>query len=234
MSKALKNAKTAINAVWNAIKPVVSIFGRLLKTIIPPLARVLGTVLGTAFKTVSKVVGTVSSTITKLTGKVSGIRDKFSSFFSSVKEKAGSFKEKLVGVFDKIREKFDSFKEKITKPFSFLSNIKLPHFSVSGEFPYGIAGKGEKPSFSIEWYAKGGIVDGATLIGAGEDGKEAILPLERHTEWIGDLADKINEQMNGNVTMNIYAPAGMDVKELADEVERRLINSANRRRTAWA
>ena len=235
MSKALKNAKTAINAVWNAIKPVVSIFGRLLKTIIPPLARVLGTVLGAAFKTVSRIIGTVSGAITKLSGKISSIRTKFTSFFSSVKEKAGAFKEKLVGVFDGIREKFAAFKEKVTAPFSFLSNLKLPHLSVSaGKAPWGICGLGEKPSFSVQWYAKGGIVDDPTLIGAGEDGKEAILPLERHTEWIGDLADKINEQMNGNVTMNIYAPAGMDVKELADEVERRLINSANRRRTAWA
>ena len=32
------------------------------------------------------------------------------------------------------------------------------------------------PSFSIDWYAQCGIVDGATLIGAGEAGPEMILP----------------------------------------------------------
>ena len=52
--------------------------------------------------------------------------------------------------------------------------------------------------------------------------------------WISISTPKISEQMMGGVTMNIYAPAGMDVKELADEVERRIINSAKRRRTAWA
>lgn len=30
----------------------------------------------------------------------------------------------------------------------------------------------------MKWAAKGGIVDGATLIGAGEKGKEAIVPLD--------------------------------------------------------
>ena len=51
------------------------------------------------------------------------------------------------------------------------------------------------PRFDVQWYAKGGIVDGATLIGAGEAGKEAIIPLERNTEWISKVAAEMNAQM---------------------------------------
>ena len=47
----------------------------------------------------------------------------------------------------------------------------------------------------VEWYARGGIVDGATLIGAGEQGKEAIIPLERHTEWIHLVAVQLKEEL---------------------------------------
>ena len=47
----------------------------------------------------------------------------------------------------------------------------------------------------VEWYARGGIVDGATLIGAGEQGKEAIIPLERHTEWIHMVAEQLKEEL---------------------------------------
>ena len=47
----------------------------------------------------------------------------------------------------------------------------------------------------MEWYAKGGIVDGATLIGAGEKGKEAIIPLERHTEWIHLVALELKKEL---------------------------------------
>ena len=40
--------------------------------------------------------------------------------------------------------------------------------------------------------AKGGIVDNATFAEVGEDGREAIVPLERNTEWVGGLARAIS------------------------------------------
>lgn len=53
----------------------------------------------------------------------------------------------------------------------------------------------------VTWGAHGGILDGAQLIGAGEAGKEALLPLERNTGWMDTLADK----MGGNgQTVNVY------------------------------
>lgn len=51
------------------------------------------------------------------------------------------------------------------------------------------------PHLSISWMARGGIVDGATLIGAGEAGKEAIIPLERNTEWIRKVALELMDIM---------------------------------------
>lgn len=58
------------------------------------------------------------------------------------------------------------------------------------------------PNLNISWYAKGGIVDGATLIGAGEAGKEAIIPLERNTEWIGKVAAELNAQQARQASPN--------------------------------
>ncbi len=46
----------------------------------------------------------------------------------------------------------------------------------------------------ISFAARGGIVSGATLLGStvvGEDGAEAIIPLERHTEWIDRVAQRL-------------------------------------------
>ncbi|MGN0906253.1 MAG: hypothetical protein ACI4NM_03830, partial [Bullifex sp.] len=40
-------------------------------------------------------------------------------------------------------------------------------------------------------FAKGGIVDSATVGLVGEDGKEAVVPLENNTEWVGGLARAI-------------------------------------------
>ena len=50
------------------------------------------------------------------------------------------------------------------------------------------------PKLNVQWYAKGGIIDKASLIGAGEAGKEAIIPLERNTEWISRVAHEMREQ----------------------------------------
>ena len=58
------------------------------------------------------------------------------------------------------------------------------------------------PHLSVQWYARGGIVDGPTLIGAGEAGKEAIIPLERNTGWIRMVAEQIVAELEK------LAPAG--------------------------
>lgn len=45
--------------------------------------------------------------------------------------------------------------------------------------------------------AKGGIVDSATLAVVGEQGKEAVMPLENNLQWLDKLAGMLNERMGG-------------------------------------
>lgn len=111
--------------------------------------------------------------------------------FEDIKANAENLKNKFVEKFDNIRDKvksaWENIKNTLAQKLSF-PHIPLPHFSISGQFslkPPSV------PHFSVDWYAKGGIVDGATLIGAGEAGKEAIIPLERNTEWIRSVAQEI-------------------------------------------
>ena len=51
------------------------------------------------------------------------------------------------------------------------------------------------PHLNIAWMARGGIVNGATLFGAGEAGREAIIPLERNTGWIKKVATELLDAM---------------------------------------
>ena len=80
-------------------------------------------------------------------------------------------------------------------------SFRLPHLTVSWQelsadsILAKYLGITAIPHLGVEWYARGGIVDGATLIGAGEQGKEAIVPLERHTEWIRLVAVQLREEL---------------------------------------
>ena len=80
-------------------------------------------------------------------------------------------------------------------------DVRLPHLRVQWQelAPNSILSKylglDAIPHLYVEWYARGGIVDGPTLIGAGEQGREAVIPLERHTEWIRMVAQELSRQL---------------------------------------
>ena len=59
------------------------------------------------------------------------------------------------------------------------------------------------PDFRIDWYAKGGVFDQASLIGVGDHGQEAVVPLEHNTGWISKVAGELADRMAGGTgTMN--------------------------------
>lgn len=108
-----------------------------------------------------------------------------------------------------------------------LSNIRLPKINWHWET---IAGSIKIPNFDgISWHAKGGIFDAPSIIGVGEAGPEAVVPLDKFWKKLDAIAEGTGDQ----ITINVYANEGMNVRELAAEVERRLVDDARRRRAAW-
>ena len=99
-----------------------------------------------------------------------------------------SVEEKLKGLLNKVR----GIAQQLINALGFkwkLPEIKLPHISVTGgKPPYGIAGMGSLPKFDIKWFENGGVFNKPSLIGVGENGKEAVMPLEKNTGWIDNLA----------------------------------------------
>jgi hypothetical protein len=108
-----------------------------------------------------------------------GVVEKVRSVFNSVKER-------IIGPVEEAKSLVSSAIEKIKGFFpisigKILDNISLPHFTVDGgEFPYGVGGKGYMPSFGVDWYAKGGVFNNASVIGVGEAGPEAVVPLSEN------------------------------------------------------
>ncbi|WP_418917683.1 phage tail tape measure protein [Agathobacter sp.] len=142
-------------------------------------------------------------------GKLTGIKQKFLDGMNGAKSA-------VTGVLDNVKSSFQSkldaahsvvsgFVGKLKSAFSFnwkLPDLKIPHISISGGVaPFGIAGKGSLPSFDIQWYAKGGVMtkptifgaSGGNLLGGGEAGDEAILPLSA-------LWDKLRQFIQEEIT----------------------------------
>ena len=91
------------------------------------------------------------------------------------------------------------------------TGLKLPHFKVSGgKAPFGVGGKGSLPKWSVSWYKKGGIFDGPSIIGVGEAGPEAVIPIDRLQDMLNKMADSI---VNGIAMNNMLqgAAAGGEV-----------------------
>lgn len=78
----------------------------------------------------------------------------------------------------------------------------LPHFRMVGDF-----NPKDKtvPVVNVSWYAKGGVFNAAKVIGVGEAGPEAVIPLKKRVLGaIGDgIADTLDPGTSGRV-VNIY------------------------------
>ena len=123
-------------------------------------------------------------------------------------------------VIDKIKGLFDGW------DFS-LPHINLPHFSISPpDWRIGDLLKGSIPRLGIEWYDKGGIFDSPSVIGVGEKRPEFVGALD-------DLRKIVREESAPTITINVTAPQGMDVNELARVIEQKMIQSVKRQSLAW-
>lgn len=122
-------------------------------------------------------------------------RDAFNGLFNGIKEIIQNIKDFIN---THLIDKLNSFK--ITIPSNKLTQLA------------GI--DGGTIGFNIPRLAVGGIVKGSTIANIGEAGREAILPLDRNTGWMDELASKINNS-GGNVN---NAPVVIDMSKAVKPV----------------
>lgn len=72
---------------------------------------------------------------------------------------------------------------------------------------------------SLPRLAKGGIITAPTVAQLGENGQEAVMPLENNTEWIDKLAAKINASNNPDPNSNnTHIPSRLDAPQQAPNI----------------
>lgn len=158
-----------------------------------------------------------------------------SALWGKVTQAANGIRDRFMAPINQIRDKFQAVVNKIKSFFPvsigrIMSNVKLPHFKISGDF--SLKNK-TVPKLSIDWYAKGGIIDDATVfgsIGMGEAGPEAIMPLDPFWKKMDEMAASIKG--GTSIVINING-ANSNPKEIAEEVKKVLIRETNQRRLAW-
>ena len=183
--------------------------------------------VGTAFEIAATFIQGVWDALVKF---FSAIPMKISGFFSGIGEAIGGYfraaYEKITGIATDIVNFWRDVPSKITGFFSnigsaitgFFKNIKLPHIKVDNFSlnPVDWVTNGV-PKLWIEWAATGGLVDGATLIGAGEAGREAIVPLENRSA-MQPFATAVSEDLQDNGTFADILAVLVDIRDRTQAV----------------
>ena len=157
----------------------------------------------------------IHSPSTVFAGIASYCVEGFTQKFGQLKNK---ITEKVTGVWNSVKNVAD----KVKNAFHFnwqLPSLKLPHIQVDWVEAGGVLSKflgiSHIPNLSVKWFAQGGILNGAqlfgrvgsTLLGGGEAGREAVLPLDRNTGWMDKIADRVVSRLgtgnDGPVTINL-------------------------------
>ena len=197
-------------SVASIAETVVPTFNTIAETVVQVWEGIKTTIEGVVGFVTSLVAGDFEGMAESLSGIWDGIKSTASSVWEGIKSVASTvwdgIKSAIEGPVNSAKEAVKNAIDKIKGFFSFefkWPHIPLPHFSITGSLNPLDWLSGGLPSIGVEWYAKGGIVDGATLIGAGEKGPEAIIPL--YEPYFSKWGDMIAERMDvGGGTVNNY------------------------------
>lgn len=186
----INNVKTVITTVFNAIKNVVTSVWNGIKTVTSTVWNAIKTAVSTPVNAIKSVVTSVWNGIKSTTTSVwNGIKNAISSPLESAKNLVKNIINSIKGFFN----------FKISWP-----HIPLPHFSIKPSgWHVGDLLKGKIPTLGITWHEQGGVFDkGATVLrGIGENGAEAVVPLERNTYWIKRVADEMRGYIIDAISM---------------------------------
>ena len=215
LAAALGPMFTMISKVSGGVSKILQISSELA----PVMAKIPGVIstIGTGAKALWAILAAnpivlIIAGITALIAIFVTLYNKCEWFRDGVNAVFGGIKSFIKGVADSIKGFLD-FEWKLPK-------IKLPHFKIKGGFSLTPP---KTPKFSVDWYANGGILNsptifgmnGNSLMGGGEKGKEAVLPIDNLRRYIREenqannamIAEMIREalsELNIVAENNIY------------------------------
>lgn len=194
--------KKKASDVWNGIKTSITNAINNAKTSITNVWNGIKTWLSNTWENIKNTA----------TSKFNALKTSATNIFNAVKNAmqhpVETAKKAIGTALDWVRNKFNGLHLKFP-------HINLPHFTFKNFSLNPANWVKAKPSIGVSWYADGGLVNRAQLIGAGEAGNEAILPLQgRHMFPMAKAISEFLGQDRGGVT-RIEVPLILNGREIA-------------------
>jgi phage-related minor tail protein len=208
-------ASGAVNTVTSMKNRVVSYFTGLwnqARTIFSILRQYGESIFRALGNTITSVAGNIrAQVVSRFNSLLSSARSIFNNIKTAITNPVTTAQNAIKTATDKIKGFFTKMKLKFPK----IDMPKLPHFSLKGKFslkPPSV------PTIGVNWYAKGGVFDGDSIIGVGEKGPEAVVPLTGPR--MKPFAETIAQQMPGGAAgamiylENIVQLGGKEIQKM--------------------
>lgn len=207
-----KSTESTMPSIWSKIKNTNDDVETNSKTNWENSASAVSTALGTMDTDTKDIMGKVMTTIQSYWSSVlintNQIWEKASGKVDKETEKMKTYTESnLSGISDKIKRLFNVNLTSIGRETaqSFADGMKQVHlptltYYISEWRKHDLGGgkTSSTPVYKPNWYAKGGLFNGAQVIGIGEAGTEAVLPLE-NPRTMKKIADSIVSSSDGSM-----------------------------------
>lgn len=175
----------AVIAKWNAIKAGAQAIWNGIKSLI---AGIVGGIKADISAAVN-VILSIWNGLRTLGGIASSV---FNAVKHAVLHPVETMKNKIRSIINAIK---GFFHFSVPRP-----HIPLPHFSISPKgWRVGDLLKGSIPSLGLKWYKNGGIFNSASVIGVGEAGTEAVVPLEKLWNNLDGMKFEISQSLSATL-----------------------------------
>ena len=206
--------KTMASTIWNAIKMAITAPIESLKVALSAAWSMIQSVASAGWNAIRATASAVWNAIkTAITAPVESAKNTVRAIINTIKgffplsigsawnNIVGKLKEPLETAKSVVRGMIDTIKSYFPVNIGKAFNIKLPHVSV-GSKDVEVGDKTVKvPTFSISWYAKGGVFDNPSLIGVGEAGREIVTP----EALMRQIMDESNQPVKETLTAILAA-----------------------------
>ena len=198
--------------VWQGIKDFTTTIWNAISSVITLWIDTIATVVKTKIDFMSNTIRTIWTGIKSITQSV------WRDIKSAIENPIEAAKQTVKNVIDSIKNFFSNLRIPEIK----IPHIKMPHFSLQGSFSLDPP---SVPRLAVDWYAKGGIFNQPSIIGVGEAGQEAVLPIDRLDDL---MASALLKTQAGSVTSggaltvhidNFINQTEKSIEQLAYELE---------------